>query len=851
MTSPPRWLERLSRLLVRGPDSPYIRADLEEGYLRDLDRGMTPFRARRRYLVNALVSGGLMLVTGRAFGLGASWLDVKLAARMLLKQPALTLVAVFALAVGIPVGLLPQHIIGSLMAPIPVPQGAEVLMIDNVNVRTSNPVRRPLHDFVRWRAELTSFSSIGIASTKPVNLIADDGRSAPVHGAEVTASVFEILRVKPIMGRPLIIDDEVPGAPDVVVLGYDAWRARLASDPEVVGKSVRIGGAPHTIVGVMPEGFQYPVRDDLWVPFRHEVSAYPEGSGPRARVLARLAEGVTLEQANREIEFLGQRLATAFPETHADLQPRVLPYAEGLVGGDPNDEPDIVMLRLVALLLLALACGNVGILVLARTSTRVGELAVRTALGASRTRIVGQLFIESLLLAVLGAGVGLMVANHLSGRFGALEQITEYWIDFRITGRTVMLAFILAVFSAVLAGVVPALRATGKHVQLNMQRSAGGAAGLRFGALSSMLVVAEVGVAVWFLSLSAGLVPSAVAAPGGLGIDTDQYLFAALRFPTTENPVRSFDPGSAPFSERAASIQLAFSERVAEEPGLRPLAIGVPLPGMQHSTRWVEVEGEPPPEGSLGIRVRYATVDIDYFKAFEQSILDGRDFTQADLGDDEHVIIVNTNFADHVLRGGNPIGRRIRYTTTLGGGAPGPWLEIVGVVGPLGMNELNPANDAGLYEVAAPGEINPVRLAIKVGPDPTSAVPRLREILAEVDQGAMLQDPSRLSDVFNADRFLTQWIGLLFALIALIAVVLSVAGLYALMSFTVSQRTREIGIRTALGARPARIVSTIARRALMQLSAGVMLGWRPPSSCSPQDQTTMSSCSDGAHGRLS
>ena len=189
------------------------------------------------------------------------------------------------------------------------------------------------------------------------------------------------------------------------------------------------------------------------------------------------------------------------------------------------------------------------------------------------------------------------------------------------------------------------------------------------------------------------------------------------------------------------------------------------------------------------------------------------------MGKGANAIIVNTSFADRVLGGSNPLGHRIRYAVPDGEKAL-PWYEIVGVVGPLGMNELNPAADAGMYFVEAPGDLHPVAFAIKVGDDPTSAVPRLREIAAEIDPSVMLRDPTPLNEVFNGDRFLTKWIGLLFGLIALIAVVLSSAGLYALMSFTVAQRTREIGIRTALGARPANIVSSIAKRAFAQLTEG-------------------------------
>ena len=265
---------------------------------------------------------------------GACWLDVKLATRMLFKHPGLTLVAIFTLAIGIPVGLLPLHVLDSLTTPLPVEDGEEIVIVRNYDRTTSDPVMRPLHDFVQWRKELSSFEDLGMWRTELYNVNSEDGRAAPVRGAEVTASVFSLLRIPPLFGRPLNEADEVMGAPDVVVIGYDLWQSRMAGDRDIVGSTIRIGAIPYTVVGVMPEGFLFPIRDHLWLPFRYDPLEFERGSGPAGSIMGRLADGVSIEEARNEIELLGQRMARQFPDTHAQLQPQVLPYTHVLTEMD-------------------------------------------------------------------------------------------------------------------------------------------------------------------------------------------------------------------------------------------------------------------------------------------------------------------------------------------------------------------------------------------------------------------------------------------------------------------------------------------------------------------------------------
>ena len=847
---PPLPLRLTARLLPKDAREE-ILGDLIEHWEREVSRRRLLVRvawawrqplvalvARSRFGVKGTARPRPRVAVVRRWGLGVSTLDVKLALRMLFKQPGLTLVAVFALAIGIPVGLLPLHLLDSLTKPLPVEDAEEIVMVRNFDRARGGPDTRPLHDFVQWRAELSSFEHLGMWRSDLHNVNSEDGRAAPVRGAEVTASVFSLLRVPPLLGRPLNEADEVIGATDVVVIGYDLWQSRMAGDSNIVGRTIRIGAVPHTVVGVMPEGFLFPVRFHLWLPFRYDPLDYERGSGPAGRIMGRLADGVSIEQARNEIELLGRRMADQFPDTHAQLQPQVLPYTHALFGlHSPEVRLAVMIAEIVAFLLLVLACGNVGILILARAATRTTEIAIRTALGAGRVRILSQLFIESLVLAVLAAGVGLLLLQAFTTAPDFLVEALPSWIDFEVSLGTAVRALSLAVVSAALAGVVPALKATGKGVHVSMQRASGGGSGIRFGRGYSALLVSEVALGVWLLAIGWSLLPAAVSEPRGFGIQTDQYLYAALRIPRVQQTTFLEPPDEPESVGRVAVAHEELVRRLSVEAGLGSVAIASELPGMSHASLWMEVEGIPPAPGSAAPAhpVNVARVDVGYFEALGQPILRGRNFNRGDLGEDRSAVIVNQSFVDRVLGGRNPLGRRVRYWGRgpqwlwRPGSSPDqeatPWsFEIVGVVPSLGMNALDANKDQGLYHVIAPGELHPVNFAVRVGTDPESAIPRVRSIVTEIDGSALLDNPMALDEVFDDMRRLLRLGTYLVAFLAGIAVVLSASCLYALMSFTVAERTRECGIRTALGGRPANIVSTIAKRAFVQLSIGVSIG---------------------------
>jgi hypothetical protein len=451
-----RWL---AAILVRGPDAQFIRHDLEELYARDRDRGASAWRAHGRYARYLL---------GSAFSVwraqhrwprvpGPAWLDLKLAGRMLVRHPGLTLVGGLALAVGIPVALAPVQLANAINAALPFEDGHRIVGLEYWDRFDSR--RATLHDFERWKKELTSFEPLAAARRRIENVIAEGGAVEVVRGSEMTASAFAVPRVQPLLGRTLLEADEARGADPVVVIGHELWRRQFDGARDALGRTLRFGRTVRTVVGVMPPGFLFPARDEFWVPLQQRAIDYQIGRGPTFWVFGRLRDGVSWEQAQAEFTAIGQRIAADHPNTHGHVRADVIPYQHAITGLKPTFDR-VYLLYAMSLLLLGVACGNVGTLMLARTAARSNEIAVRNALGAGRGRIIMQLFVESLLLAVLAAAVGIVLADRAVSRLPAMRQfeaVMPFWFDLSVKPWTVAVGAGFAIFSAIIAGLLPAL----------------------------------------------------------------------------------------------------------------------------------------------------------------------------------------------------------------------------------------------------------------------------------------------------------------------------------------------------------------------------------------------------------
>jgi predicted permease len=817
-------------LFIRGAEAPFILRDLDDSFDHDVARGLAPAEVRRRDLRNTLASAGSIWAESlRPSAWRPSLLDVRLGLRTMVRTPGLSLVAVCALAIGIPIGLAPMHAVDALERPLPGdPDG---------RIRTLCYWRDTVHeqatagDYRLWRTSLRSFGALAAYRLTTVNLdIGGAGLSVP--GIETTASTFDVLRTPAMLGRVLHAADETSRAPAVVVIGHDLWRAKFGSDPDIVGRPLLIGGAPFSVVGVMPPVFRFPTSHQLWMPLRMPDDGGGPRSGATVVVFGRLSDGVTPDSAQAELQALTSSLAAghlssrsssgakADPDSFDRLRAAVLPTwhltFDFPTPGGLRALPEFSFVQVLMLAPLLVACVNVGLLILAQTSTRASEFAVRTALGASRARILTQVFVEFMVLAAIAAGAGLLILDWLPSRLLTALGITlPYWIDTGLNVATVLRGLGLAVGCAVIAGVAPVVRMTGRSIDANIKRARASRSGNGLGRLSSALIVLDVAVAVVAIGVAAGLWGKVQATKPSESIDgirAEEILSVTLNVPSTRQGV--------------ARAQAALVERLRGEPDVRGVTFATALPRMDHPIRLMDVDQDAsalaaPAAGPF--KVRTTRIAIDFFAELEQPLVAGRSFDSRDLKEGAGTIIVNTTFAQRAVGAANPIGRRVRQVAS--DRAPvGPWLEIVGVVGHMGVHPLTPSQDDGVYLPLAEGDVNPVRLAIWVRGEPAVFAPRVHELARAVDPNAVVAMPVPLDEVFEGDWYLLRAFVLGAALLVGVLLSLAASALYAILSLVVSQRTREIGIRVALGANRWGIARDVATRAVVQIGTGVLLG---------------------------
>ena len=750
--------------------------------------------------------------------------DYKLGLRMLLKYPGLTLAGGLALAVAIGIGAGWYELAGHLLSPtIPLPEGDRLVLIETQNTLTNEAERRVARDLLDWR-ELRSLEELGAFRTDTRNLIVGNAPPVPIQTAELTAAAFRVARVPPLFGRALLDSDERPGAPSVVVLGYDVWQRSLGGRRDVVGSIVKLGSTPATVIGVMPDGFLYPVNHRAWTPLQLRTSYGPlEGSA--IGVIGRLIPGVTLEQANAELRVLGERVAAAFPASHEHLRPRVTPLA----GRRLPDFAGLAATHLPALLVLLLACTTVGTLIYARTAIREGEIALRSALGASRARIIGQLFAEALVLAMIAAAAGLIAADRTL-RWGmesawADEAGAPFWMTPGLNLRTILYATGLAVASAAMVSLLPALRATQARVQTHLANLGNAGATLRFGRVWTSAMIAQV-------ALTAIAIPVAIEGASQsmrnvsirAGFPSREYFAARLDL---DRP--SGDETTSAFEERRARTYAGLERRIAQEPGVVAVTFADRAPGSTPSGRRIaDIEISPGAGPAFDYGLTTSHVGAGFFEAFDRPVVAGRTFHPGDFNSASRVAIVNEAFVRGFRqRGGSrsPIAARVQYVDRSGASGSDSWFEIIGVVRDLGLDPDDEGNEAPyVFHPASAATVSSLVMSVRVRGNPAPLVARLPAIAADVDAGLYVREARPLGEwIRQRDLTVITSVGAL-AGVTLLVLLLSAMGIFALMSVSVSRRTREIGLRAALGADPRHVLAGILGRAMALMGSGITAG---------------------------
>ena len=857
MSGPTSWLaglrERVTGLLFQSREAADLDEELRFHLEMEADRlereeGLDRAEARRRARLSFGSVDRTKEEVREARGLGwltGWWLDVKLGARMLVKYPALTVLGGLAMAFATFTGAAAFEVIAQVVAPdLPLPGGDRVVAVQLRDAERARVEQRTLSDLALWRDELESIQYLGAYRDVQRNLATAAG-AEPVTVAAMEAEGFRVAGVPALLGRTLVEEDERPGSPAVVVIGHRLWMERFGGDRGVVGSTVRLGGVRATVVGVMPEGFGFPVAHEAWIPLDPNAATYGPREGPPVMVFGRLASEASYEDARTELAVVSARMAAEFPETHEHLRARVVPWANVWLGGalGGGDAASLSWLVLTALgmvsnlpliLFLVLICGNVALLVFARATSREGELVVRSALGASRRRIILQLFFEALVLASLAAIVGLAAAHYA---LGWLVRIAEsvilnggrlpFWFDAGISPTTFLYTALLAALAAAVAGVLPGLRVT-RGLRTRLQEATAGGGGFRFGGVWTAVIVLQIAVTMVF-----PLVTLAVRSESKrelaehLDIASDRYLAARLELVPAIPATLPEDSVAARARSRLTLALDRLAERLRTEPRVRGIAFTDRLPREYHDWSQIEVEGPTAePRDQRGHRVGAATVTADYFDVLDGRIIAGRGFQLSDQGDGQRTVVVNQSFVESVLGGRNAVGRRVRYVASESfrdpGEESGPWYEIVGVVEDLGT--VSGYGGMGMYHPAASADIRRPRILLGIAGDPGSFASQLRQVAMDVDPDLALHDVIPLEEVTRGVREFYRFWSTILLVVSGLALLLSLGGIFAVMQYTVARRTREIGIRVALGASRPRVLTAVFRRPLIQVGLGLLAG---------------------------
>jgi putative ABC transport system permease protein len=747
--------------------------------------------------------------------------DYKLAFRMLLKYPGLTIAGGLALAVAIGAGAAWYDLWGKILAPtIPLTDGDRIVLIETQNTLTNEPEPRVVRDFLEWRRELRTIEDLGAYRTDTRNLIVGNRAPEQIQTAELTAGAFRTARVSPLLGRALLDSDEILGGDRVIVLGYDVWRRVFGGRDDIVGSVVKLANTSATVIGVMPDGFRYPVNHEAWTPLQLRAS-YRAFEGDAISVIGRLAPGVTREQANAELRVFEERAAAALPATHEHLRLSVIRL------GEADDVPDIAQLAMTSLpglLMLMIACMTVGTLVYARTATREGEIAVRSALGATRARIIGQLFVEALVLASIAAAVGLMAADRtltwgIESAF-ADERGAPFWMTPGLKLTTILYASGLAIVSAAMLSLLPALKATGARVQSRLANLGSAGATLRFGRVWTTAMIAQV-------ALTAIGIPVAMESVN----QAMRKLTIRAEFPSREYLAARIDldrrfeeEATSAFEERRVQTFAALERRIAQESGVVAITFADHAPGSgPPGSRLADVEISPGAGPAFDYRFGTSVVGPGFFEAFDRPILSGRAFHAGDQSPAARTVIVNEAFVRGFRsRGGtaSPIGALLRYEASAD-----QWFEIVGVVRDIGLDPDDEGDESPMvFHLASAGTVSALVMTVRVRGNPATLAARLPVIAADVDVTLQVRDARPLDEwIRRRDMTLIVTIGAQAAVTALVWF-LSALGIFSLMSVSVSRRTREIGLRSALGANPRHVVGGVLSRAVVLMASGITGG---------------------------
>jgi predicted permease len=751
--------------------------------------------------------------------------DFRYAFRQLIKSPSFSATAIFALALGIGATTAIFAVIYAfLLRPLPYADPEKLVMLESRSTRSGGDVGVNYLDFVDWQKQSRSFSDMAFFNLRwNGNLEPSTGTTETLKTTFTTSNLFTLLGVEPILGRNLTRADDEKGAPKVMLISERLWKRSFGGNPSIVGSNVRLDGTPRMIVGVMPAGFRFPSQTDLWVPMASVFAMSDDRSWRADQAIGRLRTGATAQQAQAEMAVIAERLAQEYPETNKEIGAAVIPL-RGHSAGDVRFSLLLLLASCGGVLLIA--CANVSQLLLARATTRERELSVRAALGASRWQLARQVLAESALLAVAGSAAGVILAFWLVDIVGSSIPIElPFWINFDLNASVLLFSVGISGLTALLAGSLPALQATRVGISQSLKTGGGNTGGTGTGARSrEILTIAQVAVSIVLL-VGASLVLRSMLKlkEVNLGFDPRNVLMMEV------NPTYNGDePAQTRVDRFARLLQHLSAMPEVEAAGANnspPFVRQRPWNRAEFTAEQQSVD-----EQSLNPRINFQTISADYFRTVRIPLLRGRLFDERDKLGGERVCIISERLATRLWPASDAIGRRVKLGKPESGwssASPDPdWMTIVGVVGDVRHQSLEGEAGPDLYKPSLQLAWKQMHFLVRVraGIRPLSLVPALRKGIAVVAPEVGVFNFVSLGDEVANSLWQQRLRGWLLGFFSIVALSLSAAGLYGAVAYGVAQRTREIGIRMALGATRSSVLRLVLSQGMRAVAIGLGLG---------------------------
>jgi putative ABC transport system permease protein len=741
--------------------------------------------------------------------------DIRYGFRSLTQSPLLAIVATLALTIGIALTTTMFSILyGALMKGLPFEEGDRIVMVrrSDARERPDNNFDVSIQDYVDYKAQQKTLEDIAGSTSGTINISGGD-KAERYAGTWITANAFDILRVRPVLGRGFLPGEDRPGGTRVAVLSYDMWQKRFGGRTDVLNTTIRANGVPYTIVGVMPEKFAFPNNTRIWLPFQGDPLVGKRGQGQSLETFGRLKAGVTMDQATADVAAIAARLAKDYKESNEHITASVRNYVDAYIGPQPRR---LLMTMLGAVFfVLLIACANVANLLLDRAAHKTKEVGIRTALGASRGAVIRQFLTEALALSAIAGALGLVAAYFSIGLFNRSLVDTDppFFIDIRLHPPVIAFTILVAILTTLLSGAIPAYQSSRADINEILKDETRGASSFKIGRISKALVMFEIALSCGLL-ITSGLMIKSVANIRNidLGYKADGVFTARLGFPET-------------YTDTIAQMQFfeQLQQRVVALPGVTSASIagGLPSGDINFNGGRFAVEGKAYTTNRDYPETRSVQVNQSFFETMQIPLRSGRGFNSGDRVGSAPVVVVSERFVKDYYPDGNAIGKRIRPGTAQ---STEPWLTIVGVVGDVFLGD--PENPRGpvMYRPLAQNHTRFAYVVARSNGEPMQLANPVRTAVGSLNPDIPLYWVYSLREAIARPLWFIRVFGTMFMIFGFIALFLAAIGLYAVMSFSVSRRTREVGIRMALGARGPDVVRMIFRQGAIQLGVGMIAG---------------------------